>query len=46
MAIYLDLLSPLHRLSLGFQQELHDPVNAVHCIQEFTQTMAKLKLDR
>ena len=44
MAIYLDVLSPLHRLSLEFQQELHDPVKAVRHIQEFTETMAKLKL--
>ena len=26
LAIYLDVLSPLKRLSLSFQQELHDPV--------------------
>ena len=44
MAIYLDVLSPLPRLSLEFQQELHDPVKAVRSFQEFTQTMAKLKL--
>ena len=43
MAIYLDVLSPLRPLSLGFQQELHDLVKAVRRIQEFTQTMAKLK---
>ena len=44
MAIYLYAFSMLCHLSLGFQQELHDPVKAVCCIQEFTQTMAKLKL--
>ena len=44
MAIYLDVLSLLRCQSLGLQQELHDPVKAVCCIQEFTQTMAKLKL--
>ena len=44
MAIYLDVLSPLRRLSLRLQQDLHDQVKAVHRIQEFTQTMAKLKL--
>ena len=43
MAIYLDVLSPLRPLSLGFQQELHDLVKAVRRIEEFTQTMAKLK---
>ena len=44
MAIYLDILSPLHRLRLGFQQDLHEPVKAVRRVQEFTWTMAKLKL--
>ena len=44
MAIYLDVLSPLKQLSLGFQQELHDPVKAVCHIYDFTLTMVKLKL--
>ena len=44
LAIYLDVLSPLKRLSLSFQQELHDPVKAVHRIQDFNLTMVKLKL--
>ena len=44
LAIYLDILSPLKRLSLSFQQELHDPVKAVCCIQDFNLTMVKLKL--
>lgn len=44
MAIYLDVLSPIRRLSLAFQQEKHDPVKAVRRIQDFTWTMAKLKL--
>ena len=39
LAIYLHVLSPLKRLSLSFQQELHDPVKAVHCIQNFNLTM-------
>ena len=38
MAIYLDILTPLYRLSLPFQKDQHDPV------QEFTWTMEKLKL--
>ena len=42
LAIYLDVLSPLKRLSLSFQQELHDPVKAVCC--NFNVTMVKLKL--
>ena len=29
MSIYLDVLSPMHRLSLSFQKDLHDPVKAV-----------------
>ena len=44
LAIYLDVLSPLKQLSLGFQQELHDPVKAVCHIYDFTLTMVKLKL--
>ena len=42
LAIYLDILSPIRRLSLGFQQELHDPVKAVCRIREFSWTMVKL----
>ena len=34
MALYLDILSPLRRLSLGFQQDRRDPVKAVRRIQE------------
>ena len=44
MAIYLGILSPLKQLSLSFQQELHDPVKAVHHIQDFNLTVVKLKL--
>ena len=44
MALYLDVLSPIRRLSLAFQQELHDPVKAIRRIQEFTWTMSKLQL--
>ena len=44
LTIYLDVLSPLKRLSLSFQQELHDPVKAVRRIQDFNLTMVKLKL--
>ena len=44
MAIYLNVLSPLWRLSLVFQQDEHDPVKVVRRIEEFTLTMAKLKL--
>ena len=44
LAIYLDILSPLKRLSLSFQQEIHDLVKAVRCIQDLNLTMVKLKL--
>ena len=44
MAIYLGILSPLKQLSLSFQQELHDPVQAVNHIQDFNLTVVKLKL--
>ena len=44
LAIYLDVLSLLKRLSLSFQRELHDPVKAVRHIQDFNLTMVKLKL--
>jgi hypothetical protein len=40
--IYLDILSPIRRLSLGFHQELHNPVKAVRRIREFSWTMVKL----
>jgi hypothetical protein len=33
----------LQVLSLGFQQEIHDPVKAVKRIDEFEWTMVKLK---
>ena len=44
LAIYVEVLSPLKQLSPSFQQELHDPVEAVRCIQDFNLTMVKLKL--
>ena len=44
LAIYLDVLTPLKVLSLGFQKEIHDPVTAVQHITEFNWTMAKLRL--
>ena len=43
-AIYLDVLSPIKRLSLAMQQERHDPVKTVRRIQELTWTMVKLKV--
>ena len=44
MAIFIDILSPLRRLSLSMQHENHDPVNIIPCINEFTWTMSKLRL--
>ena len=44
LAIYLDVLTPLKVLSLGFQKEKHDPVSAVRRITEFNWTMGKLQL--
>ena len=43
-AMYLDILSPFHKLSLGFQQDLHNPVKAIRQIQEFVWTMAKVQV--
>ena len=43
LPIYLDVLTPLKVLSLGFQKEIHDPITAVRHIKEFNSTMAKLK---
>ena len=44
MSIYLDVLSPMRRLSLSFQNNLHDPVKAVRRVKEFTWTMAKQQI--
>ena len=44
LAIYLDVLTPLKVISLGFQKEKHDPSEAVRRIKEFTWTMVKLQL--
>ncbi|XP_066915547.1 zinc finger protein 862-like [Clytia hemisphaerica] len=44
LAMYIDVLTPLKVLSLGFQKEKHDPVLAVRRIKEFNWTMAKLQI--
>ena len=44
LAIYLDVLAPLRRLSLSLQSELHDPVKEIERVQQFTWTMSKQKL--
>ena len=43
-ALYLDILAPLHQLSLAFQPDDHNPVKAIRRIQEFTWAMAKLQM--
>ena len=43
IALYLDILAPLHQLSLAFQQDVHDPVKAIRRIQEFTWTRLSCK---
>lgn len=43
LAIYLDILSPIRRLSLGMQDEKHDPIKQVRRIQEFDLIMEKSK---
>lgn len=42
MAVYLDVLSVLTRMSLSEQKEQHDPVKAVRQMQEFRWSMVKL----
>ena len=42
MAVYLDVLSVLTRMSLREQKEQHDPMKAGHRIQEFRWSMVKL----
>ena len=42
MAIYLDILSPIRRISITMQSDFHDPVKIVKRIKEFRWSMAKL----
>ena len=42
MAVFLDILSPIRRIQLAMQQEIHDRVKVIKRIKEFTWTMAKL----
>ena len=44
MTIYVDILGAVKCWGLEFQQDIHNPVKAVRQIQEFTWSMAKLKL--
>ena len=42
VAVYLDILSPIRRISLAMQQEIHDRGKVIKQIKEFMWTMAKL----
>ena len=44
MAIYLDILSSIRRISVAMQSDFHDPVKLVKRIKEFRWRMAKLVL--
>ena len=44
MAMYLDILSPICRISIAMQSDFHDPVKVVKRIKEFRWTMVKLVL--
>ena len=44
IAIYFNVLSPIKIIALSWQQEIHNSVKAVCKINEFSWTMAKLKL--
>ena len=44
LAMFLNLLTPTQVLSLTTWQEVHDPVNTIKKINEFTWTMVKLKI--
>ena len=43
-AMFFDNLTPIKVLSLTTQQEVHDPVNHIKRINEFSWTMTKLKI--
>ena len=43
IAIYIDVLAPIKRLSVSSQKERHNPVKAIRRITEFTWTIGKLK---
>ena len=44
LTVFLDILTPIKVLSLTTQQEVHDPVNTIKRINEFSWTMTKLKI--
>ena len=44
IAIFIDILSPMRRLSLSLQRDKHDSVKVTRRLNEFTWTMSKLLL--
>ena len=43
IAMYLNVLSPIHRLSRSEQKNEHNPVKAVKRIKDFSSTMSKIQ---
>ena len=44
LAVFLDILTPIKVFSLTALQEVHDPINTIKKINEFSWTMTKLKM--
>ena len=44
IAIFIDMLSPICRLSLSLQRDKHNPVKITRRLNEFTWTMSKVRL--
>ena len=44
IVIFIDILSPMRRLSLSLQRDKHDPVKINRRLNEFTWAMSKLSL--
>ena len=44
LAMFLDILTPIKTLSLTTQKKVHDPVNTIKRINEFSWTKTKLKI--
>ena len=44
IALYLDVLTPITKLSLHFQQNQQDPIKAVKRVKDFKLTMTRLTL--
>ena len=44
IAIFVDMLSPMRRLSFLFQRNKQDSLKVTRCLNEFTWTISKLRL--